>query len=102
MAKSSTSWAPGQSGNAKGKPKKLPELRAKIEGEGLEAAYKAVLAVVKDKSAEPQVRVAASKVMFEWGLPKPQPTVSDGEIEKLEMICAALFDDSEDDADEAG
>lgn len=95
MAKSSTTWTKGQSGNPAGKPRKLPEVRARIE-ELTEDAVKTLATLCRSKKVEPKDRIAASKALLEWGIPKPQQQVSTGELDKIEAICAALADDSED------
>lgn len=93
MAKSSTSWTKGKSGGGKGRPRKLPELRARIEQRGVSAAIELALDILEDKDIAKLEKLPAAKMMLDWGLPKPMPTVSDGEVEKIERIVAALMKD---------
>jgi len=74
----------GQSGNPKGKPKKIPELNvllAEVLGEekdGIEAA-KAILMALRAKATKGDVRAAEVLLNRAYGLPA-QKTTSNGDL----------------------
>lgn len=73
-------WAPGVSGNPKGRPRALPALREALRKEGLESVR--VLAHLRDHAKQESVRLKASTELLDRGFGKPgtmEPTPEDTE-----------------------
>jgi hypothetical protein len=86
-----TAWKKGQSGNPNGRPKKLPEVRARLEECAGDAVELLLEVVTGQLMAEPKDRIAAAKALLDWALPKPQATqASASEAEALEALAKLL------------
>ena len=72
MAKSSTSFQPGQCPNPGGRPKVVAEVR-ELARAHVPSAIEALAAILKDKDAPPAARVAASNVILDRAAGRPAP-----------------------------
>lgn len=99
-----TAWAKGKSGNPTGRPKLHPDLRARIVAE-VPKALKRVVEVLSDATAEHKDVIAAAKLIFEWGIPKPAPETPKETGDRLKdfiaLVQAVGQSRTEDDDDEA-
>lgn len=75
MAKSSTSFKKGQSGNADGRPKIVKEIQ-ELARENTEAAMKTLVSICTNKKAPPAARVGAANAILDRGYGKAPATLT--------------------------
>ena len=79
MAKSRTSFQPGQSGNPGGRPKEVAEVR-ELARECTEDAINTLTEIMSDKNAPPSARCRASEALLDRGWGKPTDTLRVDEL----------------------
>lgn len=82
-------FQPGQSGNPGGAKPQHPEIRAAFKaaaGEALNLALK----VMRDRKATRKDKLAAARMVLEWGLSKPAPDGGGGAADALQAYIEAM------------
>jgi len=64
-------WVKGQTGNAGGRPKELPDVRALARSRGKDA-IDALYEIMRDEKAPPAARIAASVALLDRGYGRPE------------------------------
>jgi hypothetical protein len=86
VAKSSTSFKKGQSGNPAGKPKQLhTEIRSALAELHVDAVTKLKALI---ENTDPDVSVKAIKILFDFTLPRPAPVNIGGGTSRFEELLA--------------
>jgi hypothetical protein len=75
MARTRTTFRKGQSGNPRGRPKVVQEVR-ELAREHTEAAIRTLVEIMKDGGQDPRARVAAANSILDRGHGKPQQSVN--------------------------
>jgi hypothetical protein len=82
-------WAPGSSGNANGRPKFNPEVKALL-WDGVPKAIKFCIGILENDGAETKDRLIASRMLLEWGLSKPSADLPGEQTSVLAALAGIL------------
>jgi Family of unknown function (DUF5681) len=84
--KRSTSWKPGQSGNPRGRPRVVADVR-ELARRYTADAMSVLAAIMSDPKVVPAARVSAATALLDRGWGKPQPPINaEAEVVPPEVV----------------
>lgn len=91
MSRSSTTWAPGRSGNPGGRPKLIAEVRDLARG-ATEAAIGTLIEIMQDGRAPAAARVSAATALLDRAWGKPAQAVAVAAVPRTSFLGQALME----------
>jgi hypothetical protein len=82
----------GQSGNPGGRPKEVADIKALARAH-TDVALSALVAIVKDKGASANARVAAASAILDRGYGKPAQAIEHGNLDNAPLVIRWLTGD---------